>query len=269
MTRIDRDGTTLIDAADRGRIDRGAAARVQGLTKDEPVQPWVETPFPACGIVAGDDGHSLLAWEDGDYQVTRGDGSVESVSGQPAPGRLRSKARGRSRSRPDGTRRRRSNSTALRPWSALDDPAAAAFSGTATYACTLKLEAPAADSRLLLDLGRVADIAEVTVNGHALPPRWAPPFRFDLTEKIRAGANRIEVAVTNTWHNRLAHDAALRPGKRKTWTINAPAADAPRQEAGLIGPVTLHHGKRIALGRHRPGHRVTGAAQRIRVINAR
>jgi hypothetical protein len=137
----------------------------------------------------------------------------------------------------------------LQPWSALPDPATRAFSGTATYACSFHMDSPGADERFLLDLGKVADIAEVIVNGHATPTLWSPPFRADITSHVTAGPNRIEVKVTNTWYNRLRFDAGLPRSQRKTWTINGPESNAPEKEAGLLGPVCLRIGKIVELPR--------------------
>jgi hypothetical protein len=55
------------------------------------------------------------------------------------------------------------------------------------------------------------------------------------------------VKVTNTWFNRLAYDAALPEAQRRTWTIRGPAANAPLEPAGLIGPVVLRIGRTVDL----------------------
>ena len=84
------------------------------------------------------------------------------------------------------------------------DAAVKYFSGTATYARSFKLESPPAS--LLLDLGRVHDLARVTVNGRDLGVLWQAPFTLDIGPALKAGSNRLEIAVTNTWHNRLVGD---------------------------------------------------------------
>ena len=38
-----------------------------------------------------------------------------------------------------------------------------------------------------LDLGEVAVIAEVSVNGRALGTRWKPSFRYDVISAIQSG----------------------------------------------------------------------------------
>lgn len=86
------------------------------------------------------------------------------------------------------------------------------FSGTATYARTLKADElpPTKDgARLVLDLGVVKDFADVTVNGRAYPTLWKPPFRVDVTDALTGGDLRLEVRITNRWPNRLIGDDFL------------------------------------------------------------
>jgi hypothetical protein len=84
------------------------------------------------------------------------------------------------------------------------DPAARYFSGTATYA--VKFEIPTLKSQMSLDLGQVRDLARVTLNGKDLGVLWQAPFTLDITPALKTGTNQLEIAVTNTWHNRLVGD---------------------------------------------------------------
>ncbi len=80
--------------------------------------------------------------------------------------------------------------------------------------------------------------------------KWnEPPFRADITPHLVSGANAISIKVTNTWFNRLAYDAALPEAQRKTWTIRAPAANAPLETSGLVGPARLQLGRIVELPR--------------------
>ena len=110
------------------------------------------------------------------------------------------------------------------------------FSGTASYRTTFSC---AAGERLQLDLGAVAMVAEVFVNGKKVRTLWAPPYRCDVSGFTKAGSNDLEVKVTSTWFNRLAYDSGLPEAERKTWTIAAPGKNAKLRPAGLMGPVTL------------------------------
>ena len=116
------------------------------------------------------------------------------------------------------------------------------FSGTATY--TQSFQAPAAwfgsKGRLLLDLGVVRDIADVSLNGQKLGILWKPPYEVDVTGALRPGGNRLEIRVTNEWTNRQAGDRQLPDEKKILAPVLAfgrgPEVPLP---AGLIGPVTL------------------------------
>ena len=95
-------------------------------------------------------------------------------------------------------------------------------------------------SRIFLDLGTVKNLAEVTLNGKALGILWKPPFRVDVTEALKPGANHLEIAVTNLWPNRLIGDQTLPENERITWaSIALYKADSPLLPSGLLGPVTI------------------------------
>jgi hypothetical protein len=125
-----------------------------------------------------------------------------------------------------------------------DLPQVKYYSGTAVYQTRFTL-ARRRGHRLLLELGAVHDLAEIRLNGRRVTTLWTPPFVIDVTEWTRQGANRLEIEVTNTWHNRLVGDDGksdrtsyvvpmLR--KDKPWL---PGADTPLLPAGLLGPVRL------------------------------
>jgi hypothetical protein len=221
--RIERDGDALVDA--------GALLERHG------------------------DGVRLLAWQDGRYRIVpqHGAPSEVNVTGTSAvtlegPWTL---------SFPPGwDTPARVDLPALVPWSALEEPATKHFSGTAVYERTFDLPGLGPGARVQIDLGTVADMATVIVNGKRAGFTWAPPHRVDISGLARPGRNRLRVEITNTWRNRLAYDASLAPEKRKTWTIAGPVATIPVEPAGLIGPVIVHLGRvhdvPLTAGRRRP-----------------
>ena len=107
-----------------------------------------------------------------------------------------------------------------RPWddlkSVYDEEGIQYFSGIATY--HKEFDVPPdrlnASVRLVLDLGRVEKVAQVTLNGRLLGVLWKPPLQIDITEAAAGGRNRLLVAVANTWSNRLAGDARAKDGNR-------------------------------------------------------
>lgn len=151
-------------------------------------------------------------------------------------------------------------------WNKHSDSGVKYFSGTATYHCTFSVPAEllGSDRRIELDLGEVAVMADVILNGHHLGVLWKPPFRTDVTSVLRAGENTLEIAVANLWVNRLIGDQQLPPdadrnknGSLKSWPQwlldGKPSPSGrytftswelwrktdPLVESGLIGPVQL------------------------------
>lgn len=130
-------------------------------------------------------------------------------------------------------------------WTESNDPALKYFSGTATY--TQSFTAPAswlhAGAHLALDLGRVGDIAQVSINGVAAGIVWAPPYSLDLRSTLKPGKNVLTIAVTNEFTNRILGDQLLPEDKRvlgnaanTRMMFGGPAVPPP---SGLLGQVTL------------------------------
>ncbi|MDB5436299.1 MAG: Alpha-L-arabinofuranosidase precursor [Phenylobacterium sp.] len=144
---------------------------------------------------------------------------------------------------------------ALASWSDSAEPGVKYFSGTATYATTFEVAKrslqPAA--RLMLDLGSVKEIAEVSVNGKPVGTAWKAPYVVDVTNAVKPGKNSLTVKVTNLWPNRLIGDAQPGVTHKYTWTalsilppndlvaIIGPGwrADSKLLPSGLLGPVSL------------------------------
>ena len=121
-----------------------------------------------------------------------------------------------------------------------------------------------------LDLGKAFNTVSVMINGQDLGLLWKPPYAIDLSGKLKPGANKLVLQVTNLWANRLIgdeqfpddltwdkrnlkeipvwlDDISKRPEpRRKTFTtykfFNKDSALLP---SGLIGPVFLHFVKTV------------------------
>lgn len=120
----------------------------------------------------------------------------------------------------------------------LDNDAMRHYSGTVVY--TKEIERPEEGERYLLDLGQVHNIAEVWCNGKKVGTRWAPPYSFDLSDKLTESKNKLEIKVTNTWRNQLIFDNTRAKEAKKTWTTNPPnKMDTELDLSGLVGPVVL------------------------------
>lgn len=96
----------------------------------------------------------------------------------------------------------------LSSWTESNEPSVKFFSGTAIYRKSFEIPADrfAADQSLWLDLGRVRELCEVTLNGQSMGVLWTAPFRLDLSKVARPGKNDLRIAVTNLWVNRLIGD---------------------------------------------------------------
>jgi hypothetical protein len=123
---------------------------------------------------------------------------------------------------------------ALMDWTASDK--LKNFSGRGQYTTTLGLPANylASHPHILLDLGDVKDVAEISINGKPGPVLLLRPYRADVTALLHAGENTLQVTVVNTQYNALsAHgpDRNFIPGPTDTANDLVPS--------GLMGPVRL------------------------------
>ncbi|MFC2128159.1 glycosylhydrolase-like jelly roll fold domain-containing protein, partial [Bacteroidota bacterium] len=150
-------------------------------------------------------------------------------------------------------------------WSNHKKEAIQHFAGTATYIKEFKVSDDLLqnDIRLELDLGSVAVIAEVIVNGKKVGTLWKAPFRTHIDGFVKNGTNTIEVKVTNLWPNKLIGDERLpldyeRKGnkmkKLPEWLLNNTQRPSERTTfpswkhwskndelltSGLLGPVKI------------------------------
>ncbi|KPF87933.1 glycoside hydrolase [Novosphingobium sp. AAP83] len=128
----------------------------------------------------------------------------------------------------------------LAPLEQHADPGVRHFSGIATYSTTFTLpKAAKPGEALLLDLGQVGEIAEVTINGKLAGHAWHKPYRIDISEAAKRGRNMLKVRVANLWVNRLIGDAQPDAQKITFTTVPTYRPDAPLRPSGLAGPVVI------------------------------
>lgn len=148
----------------------------------------------------------------------------------------------------------------LIPWNEHPIEGIRHFSGTGSYRTTFELNAAQASSLVRLQLGQVANVAEVRVNGTPLGVVWTAPWIVDLTGTVKAGSNELEIDVANLWVNRLIGDTSLPEDQRFTGSnvrmfekgaefraFLGFSPDMPLEPSGLIGPVSLQFGSRREL----------------------
>ena len=87
--------------------------------------------------------------------------------------------------------------SSLGDWREDDDAAIRRFTGAAVYrALFLWHPAEKGEGRIVLRLGRVAQVAQVRINGLVCGPTlWSEPYEVDVTEALSSGPNTIEVEV--------------------------------------------------------------------------
>jgi alpha-L-rhamnosidase len=160
-------------------------------------------------------------------------------------------------------------------WSEHSDNGVKYFSGAATYRKTfdfapLPMSDPLLKPAVYLDLGKVAVMAGVKLNGKDLGVLWKPPYRVDISDAVKAGENVLEVRVVNLLINRMIGDELLPEdserkddGTLKKWPQwlqdgkSSPTGrftftswrlwkkNSPLQESGLLGPVIIVRTDRI------------------------
>ena len=116
-------------------------------------------------------------------------------------------------------------------------------SGTVEYRTTFNFK-PRKGERVVLRLGRVCDVAAVTLNGKACGIVWTAPYEVDITDALRKGENTLRIDVSNTWANALLGAEQHKAPFRGIWT-NAPyrRKEQTLLPAGLLGPLELEFTK--------------------------
>jgi hypothetical protein len=160
----------------------------------------------------------------------------------------------------------------LQDWTTRPETGIKYYSGTAVYKKSIQLAALPKESKVYLDLGAVNYLATVTVNGNRVGVLWTSPWRIDISNAVKTGANEVEIAVTNVWANRLIgdeqepadliwkegdprfksghflgefpdwflkHEKRPSQGRYTFTTWNYFTKDSPLSPSGLMGPVRI------------------------------
>lgn len=127
-------------------------------------------------------------------------------------------------------------------WSRHDDPSIRYYSGIATYRKEFlyrREHTSSTNFKVSLDLGNVASLAAVMLNGADLGVSWKPPHRLEATHALKDGRNELEIRVANMWVNRLIGDENL-------------PEDCERSPGGQVlkWPQWILDGKKSPTGRH-------------------
>ncbi len=159
----------------------------------------------------------------------------------------------------------------LDDWSKRSEDGIKYYSGTATYRKAFQFKPVTDAQKYYLDLGKVAVMTEVKLNGKDLGIVWKAPYQIDVTQALRKGDNKLELRVVNLWINRqigdeqLPDDCERNPnGTLKSWpqwlqegkpsptgrftfsSWKLWGKNGRLAESGLLGPVSLHAIRKIA-----------------------
>lgn len=130
----------------------------------------------------------------------------------------------------------------LQDLATLTDPKVKYFSGNMIYTTDIDIDlTKTGKQQVELDLGKVAKMAKVWINGQYVGGVWSPPYSVDISFALKQGKNNIRIDVVNTWVNRLIGNTIYPEMAKETWVgMNPYNQDSPLQESGLIGPVQLN-----------------------------
>jgi hypothetical protein len=112
------------------------------------------------------------------------------------------------------------------------------FTGTVIYTRKFHLATLPAQT-VVLNLGKVWGVAEVTLNGEDCGVSWYGNRLYDVSKKLKAGENRLEVKVITTMGNYVQ---TLKDENKisEKWTARPGRAPQPKQSMGMVGPVALY-----------------------------
>jgi hypothetical protein len=142
----------------------------------------------------------------------------------------------------------------LDSWTELPGEEVKRFSGTAQYTIHFTKPVAAVSAKaFLLDLGNVAQSAEVWLNGKKLATLIGPVYQVTIAAGQLAADNVLTIAVTNGMANRIASLDKQGVKWKKFYNTNFPARLAANrgngglftaanwlpEPSGLLGPVTL------------------------------
>jgi len=130
----------------------------------------------------------------------------------------------------------------LTDWSESDNELIRYYSGTAIYRNNFDITINKG-TEYYLELDDIYNLAEVKVNGKSCGTIWTKPYKVEITGAIEDGNNTLEIAVTNTWANRIMGDEdfdAEKDDSKKIWTNARYRMPEKRLvKSGLTGDVRI------------------------------
>lgn len=116
-----------------------------------------------------------------------------------------------------------------------DDPSTVAFSGTVLY--RINVDSQAGTSWKYINLGRVAGISGLSVNGQDAGIQWYGRRVYRIDHLWLSGQNTLEIRVVTAMGNYLK---TLKKSDVAQYWTNVGRKNQPIQSMGLLGPVILY-----------------------------
>jgi hypothetical protein len=107
------------------------------------------------------------------------------------------------------------------------------FMGDVTYSIKVNLDGSSLPR--YINLGKVADICELKVNGQEAGVKWFGERVYDIGHMLRKGENTLEIKVTTLMGNYMQTLKGNKVAQRFVLKRGQPYVPA-----GLIGPVKLY-----------------------------
>lgn len=148
----------------------------------------------------------------------------------------------------------------LTDWTTHAESGIKYYSGIAVYEMEFDYAEPSVSDDCFLDLGRVEDVARVTLNGEEIGTVWSAPYRVAIPKGLlKKKGNQLKIEVANTWNNRLVGDQqpkdkdarelqwkngmlsgkAYKTGRYTFTTVKEIKANTPLTPSGLFGPIEI------------------------------
>ena len=122
---------------------------------------------------------------------------------------------------------------ALKDFKDMEDSTFKNFMGEIVYTASFELDGK--NLPKYINLGKVADICELKINGKDAGMKWFGDRVYDISTLVHGGRNTIEVKVTTLMGNYIQTLKDNRVAQRFVLRRNQPYVPA-----GLIGPIQLY-----------------------------
>lgn len=214
--------------------------------------------LPVSKVVTADKKSTVIeCWQNGAYVFTGADGKPKQVEVGNIPDPESIDGAWKVEFDPEWGAPVEVDFTELTSWTVHEDQGIKYYSGKGTYIKSMYVTNDWIGNmqHIYLDLGNVREVAEVYINGQSAGVVWKPPFRADITNLVKAGANELKIEVMNLWINRLTGDINL-PDEEKFTKTNIKTDGGSWLEnytewhvepAGLLGPVRLLSSKEVKI----------------------